>query len=250
MRAEDFEFLYKLEEKFWWFAAMRQITDTIVAADLQRSPLNILDAGCGTGFNLGHYASRDSRSVYGLDIERSAIEWVRKRGFYRIAQASVTEIPFRSSVFDLVFSFDVLQQLPKDLNEDAIREMHRVLKPGGVLFVRAAAFEWMRSSHDEELDSPHRFTRRELAEKLIRCGFKVELQSYANTMLLPVAMLRRGLKGVGLGRGTDVRPLPRGFGWLDRVFRAVLESEARWFKSGRTLPFGLSVICYARKMGS
>ena len=54
MRSEDFELLDQLEEKFWWFAAMREITDTIAAHELAQPNLKILDAGCGTGFNLGY----------------------------------------------------------------------------------------------------------------------------------------------------------------------------------------------------
>jgi ubiquinone/menaquinone biosynthesis C-methylase UbiE len=49
MHAQDFELLYQLEEKYWWFAAMREITDTIASKELKRSGLKILDAGCGTG---------------------------------------------------------------------------------------------------------------------------------------------------------------------------------------------------------
>src|SRR5207244_9935462 len=101
--------------------------------------------------------------------------------------------------FDLVFSFDVLQQLPEKLNEPALREMHRVLKPGGVLFIRVAAFEWMRSSHDEDMNSFHRFSRAELVDKLVRCGFKVEWQSYANNLLLQVTELRRSLQNLVFG---------------------------------------------------
>ena len=75
MRAEDFELLYRLEETYWWFAAMRRITDTIAAPDLARFNLKILDAGCGTGFNLGYYAA-GSHDVYGLDIASDALEHV------------------------------------------------------------------------------------------------------------------------------------------------------------------------------
>ena len=53
MQTQDFELLYRLEEKYWWFVAMREITDTIAARELQQAGLRILDAGCGTGFNLG-----------------------------------------------------------------------------------------------------------------------------------------------------------------------------------------------------
>jgi len=247
MRAEDFDLLYNLEETYWWFVAMRQITDTIASSALEKPNLRILDAGCGTGFNLGYYASAADRDVYGLDVTMDALEWVRKRGFQKITQASVTEIPFRSETFDLVFSFDVLPQVPLKMDEPAIREMYRVLKPNGYLFVRGAAFEWLRSSHDEELHTMHRFSRPELVEKLTRAGFEVEWSSYANGFLFPVILLRRFLKHAGIGKGTDVRPLPRGLGWLDSIFRNLLSREARWFKAGRTLPFGLSVVCWARK---
>src|SRR5262249_51552360 len=152
------------------------------------------------------YGSSTDRNVYGLDVTMDALGWVRKRGFQKIIQASVTELPFRPETFDLVFSFDVLQQVPIGMDEPAIREMHRVLKPGGHLFVRAAAFEWLRSSHDEEIQTMHRFTQPELVKKLTGAGFEVEWCSYANGFLFPVILVRRFLKHAGIGKGTDVRP--------------------------------------------
>src|SRR4026208_2357115 len=103
MHEQDFELLYQLEEHYWRFPAMREITDTIIARDLGRSKLRILDAGCGTGFNLGHYAKGDSREVFGLDIATAALQHVQKRGFRNVAQASITEIPFKAETFDIVF---------------------------------------------------------------------------------------------------------------------------------------------------
>ena len=73
MKAEDFELLYQLEEKYWWFVAMREITDTVAARELAKSNVTILDAGCGTGFNLGYYSRTKSHDVYGLDIATEAL---------------------------------------------------------------------------------------------------------------------------------------------------------------------------------
>jgi len=247
MQEQDFELLYQLEENYWWFPAMRRITDTIARNDLQKPKLRILDAGCGTGFNLGHYAATNSREVYGLDLADSALKHVRKRGFKNIAQASITDIPFKSETFDIVFSFEVVTQTPRETHDASIREMHRVLKPGGHLFIRVPAFMWLWSSHDEELEVKYRYKRDELAQRLTDAGFVIEWASYANTFLFPVILLRRFLKRAGIGCGTDVKPLPRGLGWLDGIFRAVLASEANWFQAGRRLPFGLSLICYARR---
>jgi len=247
MRDEDFELLYKLEENYWWFVAMRQITDTIAAAELQKPNLRVLDAGCGTGFNLGHYAAAKSRDVYGFDIADSALDGVRRRGFRKTAQASVADIPFKSDTFDLVFSFEVLTQTPYEIHDAALREMCRVLKPGGFLFIRVPAFMWLWSSHDEELRVFYRYTRDELAKRLRDSGFVIEWASYANSFLFPVILLRRFIKHLGIGKGSDVRPLPSGLGWLNTPLRGILQREAQWFKAGKRFPFGLSVICYARK---
>ena len=111
MRDKDFEYLYNLEERFWWFVAMRAITDTIVGSELKGRRLRILDAGCGTGYNIGHYESL-GHSVFALDIAPEAISGVQQRGFPKVCQASVVEIPYTSGAFDFVFSFDVLSQVP------------------------------------------------------------------------------------------------------------------------------------------
>jgi SAM-dependent methyltransferase len=227
---------------------MRKITDTIIARDLHPSTLKILDAGCGTGFNLGYY-SDGSHDVYGFDIAASALQYVKKRGFPKIAQASITHIPFQSESFDMVFSFDVLSQMPYEMHDASLQEFYRVLKPGGHVFIRVPAFMWLWSSHDEELQVRYRYTVDELAKRMANSGFVMQWTSYANGFLFPVILVRRFLKRIGIGGGTDVKPLPRGLAWLDGIFRRVLASEAKWFGAGRKLPFGLSLICYARKDG-
>ena len=247
MHAQDFELLYRLEESYWWFVAMRQITDTIASRQLEQPNLRILDAGCGTGFNLGYYDAGGSRDVYGLDVADAALRHVRERGYRKITQASIAEIPFRSDTFDIVFSFEVVTQTPTTMHATELSEMYRVLKPGGHLFIRVPAFMWLWSSHDEELEVRYRYRQDELAKRLSDAGFVVEWSSYANGFLFPVILMRRFLKRVGIGGGTDVKPLPAGLGWLDGIFRSVLAREAVWFKSGRRLPFGLSLICYAYK---
>src|SRR5207244_11527055 len=105
MRAEDFELLYRLEEKHWWFAAMRQITDTIAASELAEPKRKILDAGCGTGFNLSYYTDLNSHDVYGLDIANAALEHVLMRGIDKEIQYSINAFTLKSIKFDVYFSF-------------------------------------------------------------------------------------------------------------------------------------------------
>jgi ubiquinone/menaquinone biosynthesis C-methylase UbiE len=253
MRPEDYEYLYTLEDNFWWFAGMREITRVMLDPFcLPARDRFILDAGCGTGGMLSwlsRYAG--GGKVVGIDLVSDAINFCHQREHKYLAQASATDLPFQDSLFDLVTSFDVLVQLPGDDSDvRAMREMSRVLRPNGIAFVRVAAYNWMRSGHDEALGTQRRYSLPELTEKMEGVGFSVLRASYANSFLLPVAMIRRLiLKRIGLSdRGSDVKPLPDGLSWLNRGLAAVLRSEALLLKRARlNLPAGLSVICIGQK---
>jgi len=227
---------------------MRQITDAVIGRHFKGGQqLRLLDAGCGTGFNIRHFSSIDSNEAFGLDLSADAIGGVVRRGFTTACQASVTDIPFAGSSFDLVVTFDVLCQVEASPMRQAVREIHRVLKPGGFLFVRVPAYQWMRSSHDLAVHTKRRFTRPQLTGEIANAKFEIVSSSYANCLLFPLVIVRRTLKSLGIGEGSDVRPMPSGLAWMDPLFRSVLETEARLFRAGMKLPFGLSVICLARK---
>ena len=252
MRTEDFEYLYALEEGFWWFAGMREVTAALLDPVCPRGRRRaILDAGCGTGFNLAwlrRYA--DGGTVSGVDVSTDALRFCRARGHLDLARASATALPFADATFDLVTSFDVLVQLPPGDDLLAAREMLRVLRPGGVAFVRVAAYRWMRSGHDEELNTQTRYSLGDLRGLLSGAGFDVLRATYANSLLLPAAIVRRHvLKRVGLAdRGSDVKPLPPALRWLNGALASALDLEARWLRSTRlNLPAGLSAVCVVQK---
>ena len=96
----------------------------------------ILDCGCGTGSNLEML--RPYGNAVGFDLTRIGTEFARAHG-HRVAQASISDIPFRTGHFDLVTSFDVFQVLPDAVEQSAIVEMARVLKPGGWMLLHVAA---------------------------------------------------------------------------------------------------------------
>jgi ubiquinone/menaquinone biosynthesis C-methylase UbiE len=252
MQTEDYQYLYELEERFWWFAGMREITASLLDPLLPPRDRVILDAGCGTGGNLewlSRYAGKGP--VAGIDLISTALEFCRQSGHRQLAQASATELPFASESFDLVTSFDVLVQIPGEgADKQAMREMHRVLKPGGIAFVRGAAFEWMRSGHDRALSTQRRYSLVELRERLESTGFEVLRETYANSLLFPIAAVRRLLlKRLGLAdSGSDVKPLPEHLQWLNRTLTGALLWEAKKLRNPRAkLTLGLSAICIARK---
>jgi ubiquinone/menaquinone biosynthesis C-methylase UbiE len=245
MKHEDFVDLYELEETYWWFVGMRDIVAAQLNGRLPESQRRILDAGCGTGIMLSWLERySETEPVVGLDYTRDALTFCKERGHRLLAQGSVTDLPFADESFDMATCFDVLQQLPDGVDEKAMSELRRVLKPDGLLYIRVAAYQWLLSGHDRALGTLRRYTLPEFVEKLTGVGFEVEQKTYANTLLFPVVMTKRLLKDTG----SDVKPLPSWLRWLNAPMTQCLRLEAQWLAGGaRRLPFGLSIIAIARR---
>ncbi len=253
MQPQDYVYLQQLEDHFWWFVGMREITaallDPICFSD--RKDWRVLDAGCGTGINLDwlqRYAQNGS--VTGLDLKRDALNSCRRRRSSNLVQGSVTSLPFAEGSFDLVTSFDVLIYPPgANADDSALREVRRVLRPGGICFARVAAYEWMYGGHDKATNAVRRYSLGTLTRKIEAAKFDILRATYANSWLLPVAIARRLiLNPFGSDRGSEVKPFSKRLQWINEPLRKILASEAQLLRSPNSrLPFGLSAICIAQK---
>ena len=245
MDPAEYEYLYQLEDTLWWFAGQRKIARTLIERNLgnHARPLQVLDAGCGTGGST-QLLERFGR-VTAFDFYPKAAEMYATRQRGRILVASTDAIPFVDASFDLVTSFDVLCQLESPADETAMSEMARVLRRGGLLFVRVPAFQALYGPHDATLQTKHRYTAGEMARKLEKAGLRIVETTYANTLLFPVALVRRLIAKLrkGPSEESDVRAVPP---LLNRALTAVLSSEAAILERTR-LPVGLSVIAVAKK---
>jgi ubiquinone/menaquinone biosynthesis C-methylase UbiE len=121
------------------FFAKYKIDD--VAATLERAgivPRRILDFGAGVGNSLGHMRSAfpDAEIVL-LDPSAQSLEIAAKRfpGQARAMLFDGMTIPFPGETFDFVFAACVFHHIPETLHEHLLREIDRVLAPGGSLFL-------------------------------------------------------------------------------------------------------------------
>ncbi|HYX30915.1 MAG TPA: class I SAM-dependent methyltransferase [Pyrinomonadaceae bacterium] len=250
MQPQDYAYLYELEDSFWWFAGMRAITsallDPIVA---ERGELRILDAGCGTGGMLSwmqRYTS--AANIFGVDFSTIALEFCHSRNQKQVTRGSIAQLPFVDAGFDLVTSFDVLQHLNDEDDARAIGEFYRVLRPGGIALVRVAAYNWLRSAHDDAIAVQRRYTLTELTQHFRRAGFNVRRATYANTLLFPIAAIKR-LVFTPAGKAhaeSEVKPWRNGLKWMNGLMTAPLQIEAQTIKHF-DLPFGVSAICIGEK---
>jgi ubiquinone/menaquinone biosynthesis C-methylase UbiE len=111
--------------------------------------MKVLDVGCGRGEILRHCA-RLGADAYGIDYAVVAVHLSREivrnttgaPGSTGVAQADAKRLPFANGYFDRVLMFDVVEHLyPWELHE-ALVEIRRVMKPGGLFVVHTAPNAW------------------------------------------------------------------------------------------------------------
>jgi SAM-dependent methyltransferase len=107
---------------------------------LLQASARILDVGCGNG-KLFAPLNRAGFDVFGLDVSRNAL---RALAPFRVVQGDARHLPFKAERFDAAVCYDVLQHLLAAERREAVGEMRRVLKPGGLLFIEAFGKEDMR----------------------------------------------------------------------------------------------------------
>ena len=249
MNPAEFAKIRAAEQDFWWYRGMRRILFRMLDPLLRgRQAGRILEAGCGTGYLSRLLQEERAWPVVPMDISGEGLRHARALGVERAVQGDVTSLPFADRSFDLVLSLDVLTHLPRGEEQTAIREMARVTAPGGLLVLRAAALDILRSRHSEYVFERQRFTLGRLVRPMTACGIRLLRATYANTLLLPVAFTKfriwEPLTNAPLTSGVEAAPR-----WLDRLLYAPLALESAWLGAGRNFPLGQSLIVIGEKSG-
>ena len=243
MPDREYARMRQVEDEHWWYQALR----SLVARELERTagrrvPARLLDVGCGTGGGLARWTEARGAPSYGIDLSTAALAHCRARGERLVAQASAEALPFGGDAFDVVVSLDVLCLDGVD-EARALAEIHRVLRPGGLLVLNLPAFEALRGVHDRAVRIRRRFVREEVAALLRAAGFGAARVSYWNTTLFPAVWLTRRLRHGGAEPTSDLAPLPRP---VNAALAVLVQAEARLL-ARVTPPFGTSVLSVAAK---
>jgi SAM-dependent methyltransferase len=238
---------FRAQDTHFWFRGFRRFVGPLLdQAAAGRTDLRLLDCGCGTGYNLqilGRYGR-----AWGFDLTHSGLQFARSFGIDRIARATVGAVPFPSAAFDIVTSFDVLYSLPEPIEQEAVREMWRVLKPGGWLIVNVAAMPILKGNHSILSAELRRYSRASLRALVESGGFRVERMTYTNATLFPVMLAVRGAQRLaGFApeeEALDEITVPAAP--VNATLSAMLAIEARLVRLAG-MPFGSSLLCLARK---
>jgi ubiquinone/menaquinone biosynthesis C-methylase UbiE len=141
-----------------------------------RQITDVLDIGCGYGFflwGLDHFGY----ATYGIDSSKVALRVARVRTKAHIALSNSETLPFHDDSFDAVTTFDVIEHIEN--YKGALREVHRVLRPGGTVYIitlngesllksaLGRSWSWYKDPTHKHLFSPS-----DLKDVLECCGFE------------------------------------------------------------------------------
>ena len=239
----------RVEATHFWFRGFRRfVAPALREIAGTRRDLRLLDCGCGTGGNLSSLLRPYGRA-FGFDLTPGGLLYARAAGV-PLARADISRIPFQSGGFDVVTSFDVLQYVEDD--GAVIREMARVLKPGGGMVVTAAALDVLRGGHAGTWPEVRRYTTSRMRAIVEGAGLEVRRLTYLFASLFP-AMLAVRMTSRDGGHGRD-RSSDPSTDWEMHVPSAPINTALTWILSGEAavsrhlpMPVGSSVLIVATK---
>ena len=229
------------DAEHWWFVARRRILrDRIVAMRLPATA-RILEAGCGPGGNLAMLAEFGRLDAFELDEDARSIAAARS-GIQVQAGSLPSDLAYEPGSFDLIAAFDVIEHIDQD--QESVRSLAGLLRPGGRLIITVPAYRWLWSAHDERHHHKRRYTRPQICALAEQAGLTIEQSSYFKSLLFPlIAGVRFLKKLLGLTDSPDdAIPAAPINAALTRIFGA-----ERHLLRYLSLPFGVSVLCIARK---
>ena len=235
---------HRAEDRHWWYRGRRTVLENVIAQLRLPARARILDAGCGSGRNMIDLARHGT--VTGIELSETSVARARERASGEVIEGSVLQMPFAADSFELAASLDVIEHLEDDLA--ALRELRRVVAPGGALLVTVPAYQWLWSGHDEINHHHRRYTRSSLLAVAREAGWEPVRTTYFNSLLLPVAIALRILDRFSrktTESSLDLWVPPPLLNWL---LERPLALEAALIRRGGRIPAGLSLLVVLREV--
>jgi|SRR3989344_3658183 len=244
---KDFEkeyFELDAQDEHWWLVVRRKIVKDLLGRFIpHKNDSKILDFGCSSG-EFVRYIQNLNYNVSGCDVSIEAIEKGQQKGISNLSVVQNNHLDYSSESFDVVLALDVIEHLEEE--GPAIKEIHRVLKRGGLFIIFVPAYQFLWGIEDETSHHYRRYSSRSLLKVIQNsANFVVVKKSYFNTFLfLPIAFVK--ILGRMIKTSNRKSDLELNNSFLNYLFFHIFNFERKLL--GRlSFPFGASLLLVLRK---
>ena len=214
---------------------------------MPKRPLKILNVGVASGRTTE--ALMELGEVTSIEYDKDCCNFTRERTGLDIQEGNILDLQFADNTFDLVCSFDVVEHVEDDAL--AVKELKRVCKPDGVVFITVPAFMALWGKHDEVNHHFKRYRIKEVDALFKDKGIEVLKRSYFNSILfLPISIVRTLSRTfpslfVRNKSGSDFTLLEQD-SLMNKLFYKVFIAEKSVLRN-YNLPFGVSILYAVKK---
>ena len=247
MKKDFYQQYFEVEKNHWLMVGRRLFLKRLLASlrDLpRREEVRILDVGCGSGYILGELQKEGYTWAQGVDMEEEAITFGTTQGIQNLQVSRTESIPFPNSSIDVVLSMDVVEHTPDDVS--TLRELFRVVKPGGYVIIFVPAYMFLWGVQDEVAHHYRRYTMGRLIERVREVGgVSIVRRTYFNTFLFPLIALVRFVSWI-----FNLKARESDFDLNNKVLNVIfgtIFAIERFFLRKINLPFGVSIALVLRK---
>ena len=242
---------YRNEREHWWFRAREKI----LCGQLERArnhgriprDARILNIGAATGRSsewLGKFGE-----VTSLEFDTDCCRLTRERTGLDIVEGSILDLPWSDESFDVVCAFDVIEHVQDHML--ATREMKRVVRRGGMLFVTVPSCSYLWGEHDVINHHFRRYSLKELRWLFRDCHI-VNCCGFNSLLFAPIAVHRLIRRLIYMVRPRLNCALQSDFNrsrfpLLEAMLEGLFRAECNWLDRGYGPPWGVSAMLIATR---
>ncbi len=243
MENSEYQNIYEQESSYWWYLTLHHLIKKYLLSKKVKKSNILLDAGCGTGRLLEVLSPLVTAE--GIDFSGKAVNLARKRGLKQVTTADLNIWEAPNEQYDIITSLDVLYHSGIKNDLVVLNKFYRALKPGGILVLNLAAFESLRRSHDQIVQTRKRYRKKPLCLDLKEIGFTIDKAFYRLPLIYLYIKIQKLFSSSSKQEAvSDLQQLP---GWLNKLLFTYGKLENHYLLNGIGFPVGSSVFIVAHK---
>jgi SAM-dependent methyltransferase len=237
------EIYQEMGREHWWLSGKYEILKRVFTEYGPRRGV-VLDVGCGPGNLMVEIQPLTRARMLGADLSFLGLGLARQAGLDNLVLTDMAAAAIKSEACDFILAVDILEHVPDD--KQLLRELLRVLKPGGRLLAVVPAHPILWGEHDDLFGHYRRYYRQELRSRMESSGFRILKISYMQSLFFLPLLLFRSIKNATRCHSQDFFAFPER---LNRLLHRLVASEYGLLRR-LSLPIGTNILCVVEKPGT